>query len=327
MAINSLRSLICILVFLISKSAFAVGDSANPPKTAPLQMRSGAYLTSLYDLNSNNNTFTADLWLWFLHDKSRELNPLKTLEMVNTRDIKASLSSTQEQGAERYHTEKVHGVFNYNWDVTNFPFDHHELQIRMEDGFDDASKLAYIADSANTSFDPSIKIEGWRIDRVAMTVGSHNYNSSFGISGATGSTYPSSVFSIFIRRDASGLFWKLLAAVYIAFLGSIISYFMDPEKDGRVGLLIGMTFAVVMNSQRVASTLGQTGAFTLADKIHILTLLSILFTMVFALVARHLHATGRGKFAKRLDLRVAVSTIVIYTVLNIFMVVSAMPAA
>lgn len=326
-----LRCLLCSLVFSLaaSASASAADEPASTiaPKPVPAKVRSGAYLTSLYDLNANNNTFTADLWLWFLHDKSRELKPLKTLEPVNARDFKTSLDTTQEHGAERYHAEKVRGIFNHNWDVKNFPFDRHELKIRLEEGIADISELAFTADSANTAFDPAIKIDGWHIDRVAITADRHTYNSSFGLSESGQSTYATSVISIFIERDAAGLFWKLLAAIYIAFLVSIVSFFMDPSKDGifngRVGLLVGMIFAVVINSQRVAATLGQSASFTLADKIHVLTLISILCTLIGALISRHLHTTNRGAYATRIDRRMAASIVVIYTALNMFMIMSA----
>lgn len=324
-----IRHLLCACILVIAASFCAAAEPASKaaPQPGPAKVRSGAYLTSLYDLNANNNTFTADLWLWFLHDKNRELKPLKTLEPVNARDFKTSLDTTQEQGAERYHTEKVRGIFNHNWDVKNFPFDRHELKIRLEEGIADITEFVFTADTANTAFDPAIRIDGWHIDRVAVTADQHTYNSSFGLSESAKSTYAASVISIFIERDAMGLFWKLLAAVYIAFLVSIVSFFMDPSKDGifngRVGLLVGMIFAVVINSQRVAATLGQSSSFTLADKIHVLTLVSILCSLIGALISRHLHTTNRGDYAVRIDRRMAACIVVIYSAINLLMILAA----
>ncbi len=332
-----LRRIVCVFLFSLCASTFAVdepshvnevkNETKNQAKVAPSQMRVGTYLTSLYDFNPNNNTFTADLWLWFLHDKSQDLNPLKSLEITNARDFKTGLSSSQDQGAERYDTVKIHGIFNYDWDVKNFPFDRHELKIRVEDGVADASKVIYNPDSANTAFDPAIKIDGWHIDKIAIATGNHNYNSSFGIGGATGSTYSNSIVSIFIQRDAAGLFWKLLSAVYIAFLVSLVTFFMDTSKDGlfngRISVLIGMMFAVVINSQRVSSTIGQSVAFTLADKIHVVTLISILCSLIAALVSRHLMITNRAEYSVRLDRRLAGITFAIFVAINAFMILTA----
>jgi hypothetical protein len=318
-------------LFMFSVAALAIAADATTvagtAAKAPLQVRSGAYLTSLYELNPNNNTFTADLWVWFLHARERDANPLKTLELVNARDFKASLNSTQQLGANSYHSEKIHGVFSYGWDVKDFPFDRHELKIAMEDGYLDSNELVYVPDTVNTTFDSGINIEGWRIDRVTITPGNHVYNSSFGLSEAPSTSYPSSTISIFIHRDATGLFWKLLSAVYVAFLVCIVPFFMDASKDGifngRIGLLVGMTFAVVISSQRVAATLGQVTSFTLADKIHLLTLIFIFCALICSLVSRHLSTVDGLDASKRFDRRMAGVFLATYTLLNFVLIAAA----
>ena len=265
--------------------------------------------------------------MWFRHDKSQELKSLKSRELANARDFRTSLENSKDIGGERYHAEKIQGTFNYGWDVSNFPFDRHELKIRVEESQQEIDKLLYVADATNTAIDSGIDIEGWRVSKITANAGTRLYASSFGEGDAAKSEYAANVISIFIERDAIGLFWKLLAAVYIAFLISTLSYFMDSSKDGifngRVGLLVGMTFAVIINSQRVASTLGQSTAFTLVDKIHILTLGMILIALTAALFSRHRHMTNRGAVATRDDKRIAIVVAVIYVVANAVMIASA----
>ncbi|MES3020220.1 MAG: hypothetical protein V4857_01415 [Pseudomonadota bacterium] len=306
----------------------AAAQAVEPAKpSGAASLRTGAYITSLYDLNANNNTFTADLWLWFLHDKAFNLKPLKTLETANARDFRPGVDTVEEHGTERYHAQKVRGVFNHNWDVRNFPFDRHELQIRLEEGLADIHKIRFVADQANTGFDPQISIEGWNVTKVSIETGEHVYNSSFGLKNVAGSRYAASTISIFVERDGLALFFKLLSAVYIAFMVSIVSFFLDPSKDGlfngRVSLSVGMIFAVIINSQRVAGTLGQTPVFTLADKIHILTLVAIVFSLLGALVSRRLHMQGRGDYADSIDRRMAVGMVAVFTAANLLMILAA----
>src|SRR5579862_5322234 len=66
-------------------------QAATKPAAPAAKVMVGAYVMSLYDLNPANNTFTSDLWLWFVHDKSADLKPLKTIEPENARDFKTSL--------------------------------------------------------------------------------------------------------------------------------------------------------------------------------------------------------------------------------------------
>ena len=188
--------------------------------------------------------------------------------------------------------------------------------------------LAYTADKANTGIDSAVKVEGWRIDKVTMTTATHSFDSTFGVPGESGgSTYAQAVISIFITRDAFGLFWKLHAAVYIAFLVGLISFFLDPSKDGifngRMSLLIGMIFAVVINTQRVAATLGQSPAFTLADKLHVATLVALLCGIVGTLISRKLYLANRGEYANRIDRRMAAGLLVAYVSINVCMISAA----
>lgn len=299
--------------------------AAPAAKGPPTEVKIGAYVESLYDLNPNNNTFAADFWLWALHDKNRDLKPLKTIEPENARTWSTSLDATEEHPPLRYHAVRVRGVFAYNWDIENFPFDRHELRVRLSESQAEAAEILYKADTANTGFEPAIRLEGWQIDKVAFTAGTHTYNTTYGEPESTGSsTYAQGVLSIFVSRDSMGLFWKLHAAVYIAFLVSMVSFFMDTSKDGifngRVSLLVGMMFAVVVNTARVASTLGQNSAFTLADKIHVLTLFELLVALVCALISRRLQTSGQAKKAEYIDRRMAAGTAIAYVIANTVLV-------
>jgi hypothetical protein len=323
----------CALALLVSASlpvASAAESTARdgPAPAAPTQVRVGAYLTSLYDLNGANNTFVADFWLWFVHPKDRALTPLKTVEPENARDFKPSLETVEEHGSERYHAQKVRGLFNHSWDVANFPFDRHELSIRLSEAQTETDELVYVADTANTSFDPAIVVDGWRLEQVSIATKPREYNSAFGVPGkAARSSYASAVVTIAVRRDALGIFIKLHAAVYIIFLVSLVSFLMDSSKDAfftsRVGMLSGMVFAIVLNSQRIASTVGGGNAVTLPDKIHILTLFALLAALITVLVTRRIHAAGQSPRALRIDRLAGLWTLVLYALANAALIAAA----
>jgi hypothetical protein len=315
----------CLFAALLASVAALHAAEPAAPAAPPKTVKLGAYVMSLYDLNSANNTFTAEFWLWALHAKSLELKPLKTIETENARDFRTSLETTEDHGDVRYHAQKVRGVFNHNWNVGNFPFDRHELRIRLSEGQEEAPLLAYAADAANAGFDPEARIEGWRIEKVAVTTGTRKFESSFGEPESSGgSAYAQAVVSIFVARDALGLFVKLHAAVYVAFLVSLVAFFMDMSKDGlftaRISLLVGMIFATVLNTQRIAGTLGQSSAFTLADKIHIVTLLALLLGLLATLLSRRLHTTNRSELAFKVDRRLAAGLAAFYLAVNAAMI-------
>jgi hypothetical protein len=70
--------------------------SAAEETARPVEVRVGAYVNSLTDLNSTNHTFTADFWLWFVHPRPIDLKPLKTVEPDNARDYRPSLETTDK---------------------------------------------------------------------------------------------------------------------------------------------------------------------------------------------------------------------------------------
>lgn len=320
-----------LLAAVAAPQVLAASAEATSPvsaKEAPKEVRVGAYVMSLYDLNANNNTFAADFWLWAVHDKRYDIKPLKTMEPDNARTFATSLDTTEEHELVRYHAQKVRGVFSYNWNVENFPFDRHELRISLSEGQDEVSALTYTADAANTGIEPSVEVEGWKIDAVKIQTGTHSFSSTFGEPGsAPTSTYAQAVVSIFVSRRAMGLFLKLHSAVYIAFLIGMISFFLDTSKDGlfggRISLLVGMIFATVLNTQRIATALGQTDAFTLPDKIHVLTLGALLCALIGSLVSRRLHVRDQAEHAYRVDWWMGAGLFVTYVLANILLIAHA----
>lgn len=316
---------VLLLCVLPAWAAVAAAAEANP---APAEVRVGAYLHSLSDLNSTNHTFTADFWLWFVHPRTVDLKPLKTVEPDNARDYRPSLETTEEFGTERYHAAKIRGVFNHVWDVRNFPFDRHRLNVTLSEAQFEADRVRYVADAANTAVNPALSVEGWQIDKVEISTGVHAYQSNFGVPGKVGgSRYATTTLSIFIRREAGGLFLKLHAAVYIIFLVSLVTFLMDSSKDGffsaRVGLISGMILATVVNSHRVASTLGGNNHLTLPDKVHIVTLLALLVALLVSLGTRRLHNAGRSAAAQRLDRVAAPVSLLIYVAVNLALIQAA----
>ena len=298
---------------------------AAEEKIAPVEVRVGAYVNTLTDLNSANHTFVADCWIWFVHPRTADLNPLKTVEPANARDYRLSLESTEVYGSERYHAAKIRGVFNHAWDVRNFPYDRHRLAIELSESQLEDDRIRYLVDSANTAFDPALVVDGWKVEKVGISTGVHAYQSNFGVPGKTGgSRYATTTLSIFIRREAGGLFLKLHAAVYIIFLVSLVTFLMDSSKDGffsaRIGLISGMILATVVNSHRVAATLGGNNSLTLPDKIHIVTLLALLFALLVSLATRRLHNVGQSPRAQLLDRIAAPVCLTAYVVANVALV-------
>ncbi len=101
-----------ILSFIISLSLIGSVAYAQEKNEAPPSQKDtckvGVYITSLYDLNFSDNSFSTVYWLWFTYTNDG-LDPLKSFEVLNTKQV-ATLADTKlirTEGAINYATAKM----------------------------------------------------------------------------------------------------------------------------------------------------------------------------------------------------------------------------
>lgn len=153
-----------ISLLLLSQTSPAIAQTTKTPKTCKM----GAYITSLHDFNLPENSFDADLWLWSVCP-SEDLKPLKNLDFINAKEAETSLYETFQRKKGYWSNLKINGSFRYNWNVRNFLFDRHILQIIIEDGNAVASDFIYTADNKTSKYSPDITLTGWRINNFTVT--------------------------------------------------------------------------------------------------------------------------------------------------------------
>jgi hypothetical protein len=269
--------------------------SAQPAKT-PKTCDVGVYLISLHDFDFANGLFSTDFWLWSTCP-SEDLQPLKVVDFVNanTKDIQTSLYATYKRQNGYWSYVKVSGPFRHDWDVRNFPFDRHVLQITLENTNAAAEDFIYTADKKGSKYSRDIALEGWRITDFTVTQKTYQYATTFGDpelpeSGTT--NYSRLHILISIARDSAISFFKICAPVYIAFGISLVAYFLDVATS--TGLLAATLFAVVVNQQVSESVLGSVETLTLVDQIHLTAMAYILATCI-VIVYSHVKCEGDQK--------------------------------
>jgi hypothetical protein len=102
-----------------------------------------------------------------------------------------------------------------NLDLQKYPFDSHQLTVRIEDTNLTKQNLSYVADQRNSGLDSSIVIEGWSIAGWSQQVVDHYYS-------VYNQTYSQYVFSISINREpvhALEIFLPVFFLTFIALIG------------------------------------------------------------------------------------------------------------
>jgi hypothetical protein len=129
---------------------------------------------------------------------------------------------------------------------------------------------------------------GWMFESSAATVKSDTITDPFGdVSSATGKVrkYSGITYSITLfRTHPRLLFAKLLLGMYVAFLVAYIALFLDIKSSARIELPVGGLFAAIANKYIIESILPQSPQFTLVDKLHSVTIISILAILVYTVV-------------------------------------------
>lgn len=296
-------------------------------KKSPEKCKTGIYIVSLYDLNPNDSTFSSDFWIWFNH-KLPDADMIKSVELKNAKEYTKLVTDTGTIKDIIWSTEKVKAKLFHEWSIANFPFDSHRLKIIIEEGLKDSDELIFEPDKENSKVSKEVNLDGWKITGFEIEKTTVEYDSTFGDpEGKDGSTYTGLVATISITRDAMSLFYKLHIGVYIAFLITVLAFFMETSSEdifsGRIGLIVAMLFASILNAQSAESTVGQSLDMTLIDKIHSTTYCYIFIAILLTLLSRYLSSQEKDVLAKRLNITAFVLFVSTYCGINYWLIASA----
>jgi len=240
------------------------------------------------------------------------------------KEVSRSFATVDSSGEEMYVLMKLQCVMKDAWRISNFPFDRQNLRFSIENSQYDSRSLLFVADTLGKHYDPRFTLSGWRIDSCVLVTGTKIYETGFGDEQLSKPRTEYSNFRVrlVIRRDASGLFWKMFIGMYIAFLIAYVCFYIHPDGiDSRFGLSVGSLFAVIGNKYIIDSALPESTSFTLVDTLHGLTLLFIF--CVIAATAYSLRMVKKGKNVQRFDMIIAQVLLGAYIIANAYFIIKA----
>ena len=257
------------------------------------EIKIGVYLTSLYDIDTRNGQFSADIWLWSKSLEKAKYNH-KLLEIKQT-NIKFPIGIfgeyTETIGPQVFASKKIQGIFINNFDLSKYPFDRQILKITFE-STDTTKNVRFISDS-DIGFDSLIQTDGWKINSIKLVPNEHNYKSNFGYPYSSPTpplTFSQITLLIEIERKSPFLFIKLvlglLIAVFIAFLSLVLTVNNDDLFTARLSLIVVALLAAVFNQQYVSSIIGETTDITIVDSVHLLGILLIGIVFLHSIILR-----------------------------------------
>jgi hypothetical protein len=270
--------------------ALAAGTSATAQAPAPEVCRIGVNLEDLYSLDMAGDTFGAILWLWSLCP-SADLEPLGSIAFptaapgLNLSPIETVVLET----GERYASRRVQGVFRFNWDMDHYPFDRQRIVIPIDETRYGAGTLLFEPDERDSFLTPDLRdrLYEWTVSDLALEASVSDEPSTYGQPGVDRARFARLEISTTLERANVVTFLKLTSGMFAGVFIAFLTFFHDSNDKGgfgsRLGLLVGVLFAVLINLRTADASIGDTGYLTLVTELHLATLVLVVALALLAL--------------------------------------------
>ena len=313
---NKLHLINCLVAITLICFLYSTLPVQANPQTPPKISRIGIYLTFLGDFQPSQKSFGANFSIWSItpFDTPKPLESLKILNSVKseknytTSSTSANLSDTFKASENVIWTkEEISTTLHHNWDMKNYPFDRHVLQIILEETQLDTSKLIHAPDFVSTGYQKDMDLEGWKIIDFKISQVNFPYETRFGNPAIkTDLNYRSRlVVAITINRESKISFFKLSIGVYAAVALSFMALLLAEDFGDRMGIFVGTLFAVLVNMQTATSVFESSNSVTLIDFIHIIAIIYIFISAILLVYTESLSELGQQKFVRYLTYRIA----------------------
>ena len=315
-----------LLFFLLAIVCIAFNIESKAQESHPHKVKLGIYISRIHDIDFKDKEYAINFWLWLKY-KNRKFDFLQNLEVPQAKSVSRSFATVDSSGPEVFMQMKMQCVMKDTWKIAKFPFDRQTLRLSIENSQFDSRSLIFIPDSVGKHFDPRFTLSGWTIDSCIITNGIKKYETAFGDGSMAPphTEYSSFKVRLGIKRDASGLFWKMFLGMYLAFLIAYVCFYIHADgMDSRFGLSVGSLFAVIGNKYIIDSSLPESTSFTLVDTLHGLTLFFIFAIITSTAYSLLLVKQNKVRKAFKFDMIAAQVVLISYLVLNIYFIVNAL---
>ncbi|MDR3589016.1 MAG: hypothetical protein P4N41_05085 [Negativicutes bacterium] len=276
----------------------AAEPGRTPPDPLPeggnyATVKIGTYIDDVDSLSIKDSNWTTNFYVWFNWNGDKTLDPGGKMVLVdgviNKKDL---LEDYHDINGVNYQRYKISAKIIKFYDTTRVPIENQMLNIYIEDGARDGTKLRFEADSSS-NLSSRITIPGYRIIRSSNVVKTHTYRSSYGdpkVEPNAQKVFSQYIYAMEINRIDYGLYIKLFLSLFAALLLTLSSFFIKPSDIGpRFSLPTGAYFGAVANSYVVNSILPSSGSFGLVDHVAGIGLFTIFLSIALSLVSHFLY--------------------------------------
>ncbi len=291
-------------------------------------MSIGLYAVNAYDLDAASNTFYFSGYLWVRW--SGDEDPTPGLEFANSvQDWDFTQLALTEEPIELDRGEKlmqyrIQGRFFEPFDLGDYPLDHQQLAILIEDSMRTADEVVYLPDREQTGLDAGLVIPGWKLAGVSADPLLHDYGTGFGDPEEAGAEYSTLRFALELDRSRNLFVWKLMLPLILVMATNWLALVLHPRLiEVRTAMPATALLTTVFLQQSSLAGLPEVSELVLMDLMYVLAYGLIVFTfgqIVYDNSRLREEEPGEIEFVRRWDrislaVQVTVAVLAVPTVL------------
>lgn len=306
-----------------------VETGLTPPDPIPAEgsfvpVSVGLYLEGIEALSLRDSNWTANFMIWFRWQGDRALNPGANFRVVDGRvERREVVEERTAPDGSHYQRLRVVARMTKFFNTTRVPLDSHMLNIYIEDGRADATRMRYVADPASR-LSSRARISGYRITGFRQVVKPHTYRSAFGDPDLTPEarvSFTEFAIGVTIERAGPGVYLKVFIGLFAGMALALTSFAIRAADAGpRFSMLAGAYFGAVANSYLAGSLIPSSGQFGLVEYVTFLGLFTIFLSLLATVLSAFIWNTLDDKpFSRRFDRWTAVTVAFGYVAINLLL--------
>ena len=249
----------------------------------------GTYVDGIDTFSIKDSSWSATFYVWFRWTGDKALDPGARLIVVDGNITKKELLEEYHgDDGTHYQRFRVSAKFLKFFDTMRVPLEDHMLNIYLEDGARDSTRLRYVADQGS-NVSSRVRISGYKITDKASVVKPHAYRSSYGdprVSEKSEKVFTQYIAGISIERSSIGVYAKIFLSLFAALALALCSFYVKASDVGpRFSLPSAAYFGAVANSYVANSILPPSGSFGLVDYVAAFGLGTIALSLILALLS------------------------------------------
>ena len=309
-AFRSIAILVALSAAGLSPASAQADDGVQLPPDQPVEVTLSVELLEVSQIQDHDEKFEVEFYLYLTwkdtrlaFDRRKEGRDKRLVPIDEIWTPQPELMDDLEVDVQNGSNAHVHadgsilwrqyyrGTMSSNFDLHEFPFDSHRLEVRIEAGSGDTSDVVYVAGESGVRDERASETvhvvpHGWDLLGLSAEVGEANYPQ-------LGETYSRFTFRIEVKRDPHFYWWAIVLPLLPIVATSWSVFWMDPKEfSSQVGVGVTAMLTVVAYRITIDSSLPPLSYMTRMDYFLLVCQVWVFGAFLMTVVVHVCHARG-----------------------------------